>query len=188
MSHKELATNLSAVKKVTSTETLDVSAYSMGGLSTRNYLDVGGKDINKLMILGTANKGTEFASWAKRILQRDIRWAVNMAGLVPADIPALTELSPVEDNPYLQDLNERWPQQRERVAEVLVVAGEGTPTADAGWNPFTKGDGLVPTDRSAPPGEEPTVLQGQHHSHLNNSPEVYETMTGFFGWEPIKED
>ena len=179
---KELKVNFEKIKKLTGQDRLDVSAYSMGGLATRCYLDEGGEDIDQLLTLGTPHRGSQFAAWAHHALQRDLRWAISMAGLIPADIPALTWLAPEKVNPNLQNLNARWPEQKSQVNEVLIVGGVGTPSAQAGWWPVTKGDGLVATDAVAPPGEKSLLLSGQHHSHLNNNADVYDTMREFFGW------
>ena len=179
---KELRVNFDKIKKLTGQDRLDVSAYSMGGLATRCYLDEGGKDIDQLLTLGTPHRGSQFAAWAHHALNRDLRWAVSMAGLLPADIPALTWLAPEAANQNLQALNARWPEQKSLLNEVLIVGGVGTPSAQAGWWPVTKGDGLVAAADAAPPGEKPILLSGQHHSHLNNNAEVYDTMREFFGW------
>lgn len=182
-SHKELSTNFAAIKQMTGHERLDVNAYSMGGLAVRNYLDNGGEDIDQLMILGTGNRGSQFAGWAHHMLVRDIKWAVSMAGLLPADIAPLGELSPEEHNESLRALNSRWAEQKSHVNEVVFVGGRGTPTGDDGWNPVTAGDGLVAVKKLAPEGETPIVMDGQHHSHLNNSAETYDVMRNYFGWQ-----
>lgn len=186
-SHKELHTNLEAVRRVTSEEKLDVYAYSMGGLSARAYLDNEGDAIGKLMILGTANRGTALATWGQHLLERDVTWALSIAGLLPADLGAMRELSLEEDNPFLQGLNERWEEQKAEVDEVLIVGGAGIPTGNPGWIPATRGDGLVPVNRLAPPGEEALVVEGQHHGHLNNSAPVYDVMREHFGWKAAEE-
>ena len=181
-SAQELSRNLKAVKSITGADKLDVSAYSMGGLATREYLDNGGKDIDQLLILGTPNRGSEFAKWSLHVLDRDIKWAISLAGLLPGDVKALEWLRPERENPLLQDLNSRWDEQKANVTEVRLVAGLGTPSAKAGWNPVTDGDGLVAADSVGLPGDEPIKLKGQHHNHLNNNAKVYDQMRDFFGW------
>ena len=185
LSALELETNLEAVKTLTGAQELDVSAYSMGGLATRKYLDNGGNDIDQLITLGSPHQGAEFADLARRTLRRDLQWAINFAGLLPADLPALDWLAPVErGNPQLEGLNDRWASQKAQVNEVRFVGGIGTVSADTGWWPVADGDGLVTAKSSAPPGETPVILPDQHHSHLNNNALVYEQLRDFFGWQP----
>ncbi|MGE0494692.1 MAG: esterase/lipase family protein [Vulcanimicrobiota bacterium] len=184
----ELSRNFEAIKQVTGVDKLDVSAYSMGGLATRVYLDRGGDSIGKLMLLGTPNQGTTFANLAGEILRRDIGWAISMAGLQAADLPALEWLS-VDDgkgsNPHLQDLNAHWDRQIANVDQVLAVGGRGILTPSRGLFPVTLGDGLVEAGGMAPPSGPVKILDGEHHhSHLNNDPEVYQTMMDYFGWQP----
>lgn len=180
----ELDVNFRAIQELTGEERLDVSAYSMGGLATRCYLDGGGTAIDQLLILGTPHKGSQFAAWAKHVMERDIKWAVSIAGLLPADLPALEWLAPEEENPNLQGLNQRWPAQKAQVNETLMIGGVGTVSAKAGWWPITEGDGLVAASSVAPPGETPVIFENQHHNHLNNSADVYNAMAEFFNWTP----
>jgi pimeloyl-ACP methyl ester carboxylesterase len=189
----ELERSFEAIRQVTGAPRLDVEAYSMGGLSTRVYLDRGGKAVGRLMMLGTPNRGTRFAELAKHIIQRDIRWAMSMGGLTVGDLPALEWMSPVQgkgaSNPRLSDLNSRWDEQASRLEDFHAVAGQGLITpADKGGRLFTKGDGLVPVDHTAPPGVEVTVLSGdKHHRLLNREAETYKELIGFFGWTPLSE-
>ncbi len=189
-SSKELPKNFAVIKALTGEEKLDVSAFSMGGLATRAYLDAGGEDIDQLMFLGTPHQGAKFADLARETLRRDIGWAVSLSGLLPTDLPALDWLAPVESrggNPRLQQLNERWPEQKAQVNRVQSLGGLGTVSAVGGLIPFGDGDGLVAAGASAPPGETPVLLPGQHHTHLNNDPLVYGEMQRFFGWETASE-
>ena len=187
---EELDRDFEAIRTATGASRVDVEAYSMGGLSTRIYLDRGGQAVGKLLMLGTPNRGTRFAELARHVIHRDVRWAMSMGGISLADLPALSWLA-VDDsqgrNPLLQDLNSRWPQQASRVEAVEAVGGQGqlTPATQQGML-FAPGDGLVPTERLAPPGEKPRMLPGElHHSHLNREGASYKEMTRFFGWTPL---
>lgn len=179
----QLKVNMAAVKGLTNEQRLDVSAFSMGGLATRCYLDQGGNDIDQFLILGTPHRGSEFAEWARHLLRRDVQWAISFAGLLPGDLPALDWLAPEDKNPNLQGLNQRWPAQKALVNEVLCVGGLGTLSAQSGWIPVTDGDGLVAANAVAPPGETPVLLNNQHHNHLNNNAQVFEQMKNFFDWQ-----
>lgn len=183
-SSEELAVNFKAIKELTGREKFDVNAFSMGGLATRAYLDKGGKDIDQVLFLGTPHQGTKFADLARHVLRRDVQWAVNLAGLLPGDLPALDWLSPVEDgNPQLERLNERWPIQKAAVNETKFIAGSGTMTSKGGWWPITDGDGLVPADKAAPPGETALVIKKPTHGALNNSAPIYREMADYFHWK-----
>ncbi len=185
----EIAKDLEAVKRVTGASKVDVDAYSMGGLGTRLYLDKGGDAIGKLLLLGTPNRGTPFADVAKRVVRHDIRFAMSIAGITVADLPALEWLS-VDDgkginNPKLTELNRHWQRQVSKLEDVEAIGGTGTLTLGDGWWPFTEGDGLVTLSGVAPPGGKVKILGGdKHHRYLNSDPEVYQEMIKFFGWEP----
>lgn len=187
----ELDRNFDAIRQATGAEKVDVDAYSMGGLGTRVYLDRGGRAVGRLMMLGTPNNGTRFAELARHILRRDIQWAMSMAGLTVADLPALDWMT-VDDpagrlNPRLHDLNSRWPQQRQHLEAVEIVGGQGQLTpASHGWRLFTAGDGLVPVESLSLPGTPARVVEGEkHHGYLNNDAATYREMIRFFGWTPL---
>lgn len=187
----EIERNLAAIQRATGAPKVDVDAYSMGGLGTRVYLDRGGSAVGRLMMLGTPNNGTRFAELANYIIRRDIQFAMGMAGITMADLPALQWMT-VDDrkgvlNPKLHDLNSRWPQQRAQVEDCAIVGGRGQLTpASEGWRLFTEGDGLVPVESLSLPGTPAKVVDGEkHHGFLNNDAEVYREMIGFFGWTPI---
>lgn len=187
----EIERNLQAIQRATGAAKVDVDAYSMGGLGTRVYLDRGGQAVGRLMMLGTPNNGTRFAELANYIIRRDIQFAMGMAGITMADLPALQWMT-VDDrkgvlNPNLHALNARWPQQKANVEDVHIVGGQGqlTPASD-GWRLFTAGDGLVPVESLSLPGTPARLVEGEkHHGFLNNDAEVYREMVRFFGWTPI---
>lgn len=183
LSAGELDQNLEAVRRFTGTAKVDVTGYSMGGLATRVYLDRGGEGVGKVMMLGTPNRGATFANLARDVVRRDIRWAMAMAGLSVADLPALDWLS--VDNPQLEELNRNWSRQEAGTEAVLTVGAAGLPTPSRGWLPVTGGDGLVEREGVAPPGGEVRILEGEHHhSHLPGDPDAYDAMVEFFGWKP----
>lgn len=189
----ELERSFEAIRQVTGAPRLDVEAYSMGGLSTRVYLDRGGQAVGRLMMLGTPNRGTRFAELARHVIQRDVRWAMSLGGLTVGDLPALDWMAPVQgdgsSNPRLSALNSRWDEQASRLEDFHAVAARGLLTpAEKGGPMFTEGDGLVPVDRVGPPGVEVTVLSGdKHHRLLNREAETYQELIRFFGWTPLSE-
>lgn len=190
----ELSRNFEAICRATGAPRLDVEGYSMGGLSTRVYLDRGGRAVGRLMTVGTPNQGTRFAELARHVIHRDIRWAMSMGGLTVADLPALDWMAVdgrgQNSNPQLRDLNSRWPQQASRLEAFEAVAGQGQLTAaPQGMGFFTPGDGLVSREGAAPPGVQVKVLDGsKHHRTLNREAETYQEMVRFFGWTPLPGD
>lgn len=186
----QLSRNFAAIAAITGESKLDVDAYSMGGLGTRLYLDEGGDKVGRLMLLGSPAKGSRFADLSRQILERDIKWAIDMGGLKVADLPALTWLS-VDDgkginNPQLTELNANWSRQKANLEAVVAVGGGGVVTPKPGLINVGAGDGLVPVGHLAPPGETAVVVDGlTHHGYLNSNPKVFQEMQKFFGWQPI---
>ncbi|MCA9796430.1 MAG: hypothetical protein KC910_31700, partial [Candidatus Eremiobacteraeota bacterium] len=156
----EVAKNLEAVQQLTGSDKIDVTGFSMGGLATRVYLDRGGSAIGKFMLLGTPNQGTTFANLARQVLERDIKFAISMAGLTPGDLPALEWLSVESGNPHLQELNRHWDRQAAQVETTLAVGGRGLLTPSRSGIGITLGDGLVEADGMAPPGGAVKILEG----------------------------
>lgn len=187
----ELVKNFAAIEAVTGEKKFDVDAYSMGGLATRLYLDEGGDKVGRLMLLGSPAKGSRFADLSRQILERDIKWAISMGGLNPADLPALRWLS-VDDgkginNPHLTKLNSTWARQKAQLEDLAIVGGGGVTTpVPTAWR-VSKGDGLVPAAHLLPAeGETAVVLDGlTHHSYLNSNPKVFGEMKKFFGWQEV---
>ncbi len=185
----EIEKNFKAIQSATGYDKLDVDAYSMGGLGTRLYLDRGGDAVGKLLLLGTPNQGTRFAGLARDVIRRDIKFAMGMANLTGANLPALEWLAADDGqghaNPRLTELNKNFARQEARCESVLTLGGEEmmTPSSQTFW-PVTGGDGLVEAKRLFPPGGQQKMLEGEkHHAYLNGDPDVYREMTGYFGWK-----
>ncbi len=189
---EELKKDFAAIASVTGEQKFDVDAYSMGGLAARLYLDEGGDKIGRLMLLGSPARGSRFADLSKQILERDIKWAINLGGLNPADLPALRWLA-VDDgkginNPHLTELNKNWARQKAQLEALAIVGGGGVFTPrPTPWR-IDRGDGLVPAAHLTPPGETAIVLDGlTHHSYLNSNPKVFQEMQKFFGWQEVTQ-
>ncbi|MBN9419671.1 hypothetical protein ABS71_05555 [bacterium SCN 62-11] len=179
----QLRENLGVLQSVVGPDKVDVVAYSMGGLATRNYLDKGGDGIRNLMILGTPNQGSQFGVLAGEALDRNITWALDYCGLKPSDRPAMhwTAAGSAEN----QDLNSRWEQQRAAVDAVRIVGAREEATPSAGEKPYVKGDGIVEPDLLAMPDADVRVLEGHpfyHHGALPHASGVFAEMRDFFGW------
>lgn len=182
----QLQQNLELVHQALGPEKVDLLGYSMGGLCGRQYLANGGNDIANFMTLGTPHQGTRFAQMSDRVIRNDVAWAVKFAGLSREDLPAMHWLA--ADSPRLAALNSDWPQQRARVDNYLAVGGRHEMTPAVGRLPWRKGDGLVESDRCAPPGEQPLILENSpflHHGALPHDSAAFRAMTSFFGFEIV---
>lgn len=185
---------LATVRRVTGADKVDAQGYSQGGLTARVYLDQGGQDIGKLFLLGAPNQGTRFARLACRLIRRDIQWALNLAGLTVADLPAMEWMAAVgrdgKGNPLLTDLNSRWDEQKQRVEAVYQVGGRDLITPSSGLWPMSRGDGLVESSSLDVGDLAVKLLPGEgykHHGNLPNDSDVYREMMDFFGWEAVSE-
>ncbi len=181
----QLSKSLAAIRQQTGAEKVDVEGYSMGGLCTRKYLDTNGAGVGKVMQLGSPNKGSRFADLSKRVIQRDFKLAMSLAGVGPIDLPAFNWLSS-KNNSNLEDLNSRFEQQKAKTEDFRIVVADKLPTAHA---PFTngRGDGMVRRDSSLMPNTDHVILKEktplQHHGSLPSNSEVYRERAAFFGWK-----
>jgi pimeloyl-ACP methyl ester carboxylesterase len=188
----QLGRSLETIQRLTGMPKVDVAAYSMGGLTTRVYLDMGGEAVGKFMMLGTPNQGSAMARSALGILDLmengwDVQWVAARKPLQNSDRPALGWLLPVKigsDNPQLEDLNSRWPQQKARTEDVQLVGSNSKYTMGRYFMPDV-GDGTVTARSLQIDGENVTWLKDP--SHLNHgllfsNPDTYHEMHRFFGW------
>ncbi|MCE7869511.1 alpha/beta hydrolase [bacterium CPR1] len=185
----ELAQNLEALRQVTGTGKVDVAAFSMGGLTTREYLDRGGEAVGKLHMVGTPNHGSGLARITIGLLEGKARgYAVDLLlGLkhVEADDePALKWLAP--NSPELARLNQRWAEQRSRLESARCF---GTDLKATVGNRFmlqpTWGDGMVAASSLELPGMPVQMLQDKKyalHGNLVICPEFYLALRDHFGW------
>ncbi len=182
----QLKQNLELVQRALGDAKVDVVGYSMGGLATRKYLDGGGSGIGNFMTLGTPHQGTRFAQMSGRVIDREVAWAMKFAGLSQEDSGAMQWLA--AGSPKLEELNQRWPQQRAQVDNVVMVSGRHELTPSVSWKPFTKGDGLVETANATLPNTPTVVLSGGgflHHGTLPHDSQAFHEMEKFFGWQTL---
>lgn len=177
----EMRQNLDAICQATGFDKVDAEGYSMGGIDTRLYLDQGGTQINRFMMLGTPNRGTRFGDLVADVLDRDVKWAANFAGISPADRESMDWLRTEKNSPIMQDLNSRAAQQMAKVP-TISVGTDVMPTASPNWG-LTWGDGLVPAQNLAPPGGDVLVLhEAMQHGRLNDDHNMQHVRAIFFGW------
>lgn len=193
---EQLGRYLEQVAEATAQPDLDVAAYSMGGLAARSYLDnTSESKIDRLLQLGTPNNGSEMGRMATLYLEerseeytKVTKW--ERKTVAPRDLEAAKWLIPVEEgNVRLQDLNSRWPQQREKLNDFRVVGSGAKRTLSPGLR-FRDGDGLVHKESLALSGEQPVFLADSlqlDHDGLVNSTEGFVEAQKFFGWQ-LAED
>ena len=188
---EQLGEYIERVTEATGQADVDVAAYSMGGLAARSYLDKSSEPkIDGLLQLGTPNNGSEMARMASLYLEerpkdftKITKW--ERKTVVPRDFEAAQWLIPVEEgNERLQDLNSRWPEQREKLNDFEIVGSGAKRTLSPGLR-LRDGDGLVHEESLALPGEEPILLDDSlelDHDGLVNSLEGLVEAQKFFGW------
>lgn len=185
----ELEQNLEALRRVTGTGKVDVAAFSMGGLTTREYLDRGGEAVGKLHMVGTPNHGSGLARITMGLLEGKARGyevdlLLGLKHVEADDEPALKWLSP--NSPALARLNERWPDQRSRLESARCFGTDHKATVG---NRFmlqpTWGDGMVAASSLELPGMPVQLLEDKKyalHGNLVVSPEFYLALRDHFGW------
>ena len=180
----ELKENLNAITKATGFDKVDAQGYSMGGLDTRLYLEQGGNQINRFMMLGTPNHGTSFGSMVVHVLDNKVEWASKLAGVGANDRESMEWLRDEAHSPELQQLNADWGRELSQVQQAIIVGTDqlSTPTSHAlgGMGP---GDGTVPAG-SLPLPNVKTVLVHEPMSHgsLNADESIEKLRDDFFGW------
>lgn len=185
----ELELNLEAVRRLTGANKVDAAAFSMGGLTTREYLDRGGEAIGKLHMVGTPNQGSGLARITLGLLEGKARGyevdlLLGLKHVEAEDTPALKWLSP--GSPQLARLNQRWPEQRDRLESVRCFGTDHKATVG---NRFVLqpawGDGMVTASSLELPGMPVQMLQDKKyalHGNLVVSPEFYLALHEHFGW------
>lgn len=183
----QLSQNLAAIARVTGQPRCDAVAFSQGGLAARNYLDSGGTGLGKLFMLGTPNRGSSLADMSLFMFEADeqgfgLDWLLAEKFLQDSDREALGWMA--TDSQKLQALNERWPQQRAALEDVMVMGSDRRRTLDSDWPYLVDGDAIVEAENLGLPGLEPVLVDDDpgRHNTLPFNAEVYLQMHDFFGW------
>ena len=140
----ELKKTVEAICKATGSAEVDLIVHSLGGLDGRDFLREPDEKIKRMVMIGTPNHGSQLAN-LELIFREKFGWPIKP----PVDDQEVrTVLNQLKiDNPYLNELNDGWPQQRGR-ADMMIIAGAGVPTLSGGLGITAIGDGVV-TRRSA---------------------------------------
>ena len=185
----ELRQNLESIETLTVSPKVDVAAFSLGGLSTRHYLDEGGDRVGKLQFIGTPNHGSALARMSLGLLDGkddgyDVDLLLSIKNLGPEDRRALEWLEP--SSPRLAGMNSRWSKQRAAVESVRHFGSDAKMTVgNKFWLQASRGDGIVTKDSLHLDGMPVRLLEDKKyalHGNLITSPELYDELQDHFGW------
>lgn len=169
---------------------VDVLGYSMGGLAVRKMLDSNLETVDQVAFLGSAHHGARFAALANYIIRRDIEFAMNLANINAAHLPAMEWMMPV--TPQSQDysvkltsLNDTIEQQKANANEMVNIRADGFATITKSWGGTVGGDGLVHHTSASLEGVPEVTLKGRgtkQHGSLPSDTESFLALKEFFGW------
>lgn len=171
---------------------IDVLGYSLGGLAVRKMLDEQTEKVDQVAFLGTAHQGTRFAALASYVVQRDIKFAMNLAGVDASHLKAMEWMKPLtpgrpETNPQLAELNAHFDRQKAQTTEMLSIGSDGFATITKPWGGTVGGDGLVPSTSVQMEGMPSTLIHGRgnkQHGNLPNDSDAFNTLAHYFHWQP----
>ncbi len=182
----------SAVERIKSVhgEKVDVLGYSLGGLAVRKMLDDKLETVDQVAFLGTAHQGTRFAALASYVVKRDIKFAMNLAGVDAGHLEALEWMLPLnpekpESNSKLADLNANLHRQLAQTTEMLSIGSDGFSTITRPWGGTEGGDGLVQVSSTKLEGVPQAVLSGRgnkQHGQLPNDTEAFLQLADYYNW------
>ncbi len=156
---QEVNRAIRAICNFTGAQQVDVITHSMGALTTREALHVGGDNMGSLIMIAPPNQGAYEANLATNAAwiraydhyPQDMMGAMNALRMAegPLGGPA---------NEWLYNLNAAWPEDQLRLAgEAAIITGSGMPTPDRTWTLVSSGDGMVAAKR-APLGDTPLYV------------------------------
>lgn len=187
----QLEKMIESAKKIVG-DRVDVLGYSMGGIATRQMLDTRDEKLDQVAFLGSPHRGTRFASLSKYMVLRDIGWAMKMANIGPAHLPAMNWMQPwngsPESNPNLHRLNTHVERQRAQTREIASFGTDGLATVHGELGQTEGGDGLVPSSSLIIPGVSTTILNGRgnkQHGNLVHDTETFEALADFYDWQRV---
>jgi pimeloyl-ACP methyl ester carboxylesterase len=176
---EELKRTIEAICKATGQPEVDLVVHSLGGLNTRDYLREPDEKVKRFVMLGTPNHGSQLAN-----LELIFREKFGFPIKPPEDDPEVRvvlnqlRVDRGNENPYLRELNNGWPQQRAK-AEVLTIAGAGIPTLTGGVGITVKGDGVVARKSVELDGVETKSAWFKTHNALLKTAAVMENAASF---------
>ncbi|MFA5505815.1 MAG: hypothetical protein WC314_11080 [Vulcanimicrobiota bacterium] len=176
-------------------EKVDVLGYSMGGTAVRQMLNQDLQKVDQVAFLGTSHLGSRFAALANYVIHRDIKFAMKLAGVNAAHLPAMQWMMPLnpekpESSPQLAALNANLDRQLENCTEAFNIGSDGFATITLPWGKAEGGDGLVHGTSSRLEGIPGVTLQGRgnkQHGNLPSDTDAFKELAGFYGWSPVSD-
>lgn len=139
-----------AIANFTGAQKVDVITHSMGALTTREALNVGGDKMGSLIMIAPPNQGAYEAN-----LATNAAWIRAYDHYPQEMMGAMNALRMAEEpwggpaNEWLYNLNAAWPEDRKRLeGEAAIITGTGMPTPDRAWTLVSPGDGMVAARRA----------------------------------------
>ncbi len=129
----------------------DAVGHSMGGMVIRDHLDRGHEGLHNIFMEGTPNHGMP----GTVVTDAVVAAAAPVLGSAPKALQADKRTLSRGHNRTLKGINDRWPEQREKVNRAYTIAGTRIPTVSSKFPYLAKGDGLV--------AEESVKLEGATH-------------------------
>lgn len=188
----QLKQAIDTICKATGSDKIDLVTHSMGALDARLYMDQGGEKIGRLLMVAPPNHGSRLADddlWFRQTYHIPTYPPTRDPDVLLAleDLRCDAEPEPSQHrtgNPFLNELNAHWPEQRARLEAVDLMAGGGLPTRSLNGEVTNQGDGVVTWESSALPGLAPHVYSGQmtdNHARVLNDTRLIHDIGVFLG-------
>lgn len=170
---------------------VDVLGYSLGGAAVRQMLDQELETVDQVAFLGTGHQGSRFATLAKYVIQRDIKFAMNLANVSASHLPAMSWMLPVDpenpgSSPKLEALNANLERQRAQSSDMINIGSDGFGTITKSWGGTEGGDGLVHASSLELPGVPTVIVKGRgtkQHGNLPSDTDAFVAMMDYFKWQ-----
>ena len=147
MDAMELRQTIDKIAAATGSKEIDLVGHSKGGLDARYYLEEGNEKVKNLVMIATPNKGSALADIEMKFREMGmpIKPSVDDAEVRQCfrDLCEDRVIDGKFNNPTAHELNKNFAHQRDR-ANILLIAGNGTPTLNGNTILTLRGDGVVP--------------------------------------------
>ena len=150
---QEVQEALSKIRGATGHTKIDVVTHSMGAFQARQALRQGEDAMANLVMIAPPSQG---AFGANLLL------TLGKIGLdrYPEDKNGALEALRLGGD-YVEELNEGWLRDKQRLNSATIITGVGLPTPDKNWKGATDGDGMVAVRRAGLP-ETPMFVAGDN--------------------------
>jgi len=156
---QEVREALSKIRGATGHQKIDVVTHSMGSLQAREALRQGEDSIANLVMIAPPSQGAYGADLLLKM--RKVGYDHYPEGRTGALEALRLEKGPLGgvSNEFLHELNQSWPEDRQRLNSAAIITGAGLPTPDRAWLGASDGDGMVALRRAGLP-DTPLYVAG----------------------------